>query len=534
MTLPQVALDRVAPRLPSEDRGSAGRLAGAVSGLLAAATAIAVGHLVAVVIAPAASPLLAVGSTFIDLTPEWLKSFAIRTFGSNDKVALLAGIAGVLAVVAVGIGLLGRRRLGLAVVAIGGFGLVGGVAALVRPGGSLISLVPAIAGSVSAMVVLIVLERAAAGQHDAQPMPATEGGAIRGSRRGFLAAAAATGVLIAVSGGLGVLVTARRSGGVAGAGGPAIPAPLEPAAAVPAGADLALDGVSSFITANDAFYRVDTALQVPAIAPDDWRLRIHGMVDREVTLTLADLLAYPVIERDITLTCVSNTVGGDYVGNARWIGVPLATVLEQAGVQAGASQIVSRSIDGMSIGTPTAVALDGRDAMLAVAMNGETLPAVHGYPVRLIVPGLYGYVSATKWLVELELTTFDAFDPYWVERGWAKEGPIKTMARIDSPKPFGRVAPGKVAIAGVAWAQHRGIDRVEVRVDGGPWQAARLAAIDTIDTWRQWVLEWDAPSGNHTIEARATDATGETQTDARAEPFPDGATGWHSVVMTVT
>ena len=293
MTLLHVAPDRVAPRLPSEDGGSAGRLAGAVSGLLAAATAIAVGHLVAVLIAPAASPLLAVGSTFIDLTPEWLKSFAIRTFGSNDKIALLAGIAGVLAVVAVGIGLLGRRRLGLAVVAIGGFGLVGGVAALVRPGGSLISLVPAIAGSVSAMVVLVVLERAAAGQRDARPMQATESGAIRGSRRGFLAAAAATGVLIAVSGGLGVLVTARRSAGVAAAGGPAIPAPLEPAAAVPAGADLALDGVSSFITPNDAFYRVDTALQVPAIAPDDWRLRIHGMVDREVTLTLADLLAYP-------------------------------------------------------------------------------------------------------------------------------------------------------------------------------------------------------------------------------------------------
>lgn len=337
-----------------------------------------------------------------------------------------------------------------------------------------------------------------------------------------------------MSGGLGVFVAGRRSAAVAAAGGRAIPSPLEPAAAIPAGADLGIDGVAPFITPNEAFYRVDTALEVPVIAPDEWRLRIHGMVDREVTLTLADLLAYPTIERDITLTCVSNQVGGEYVGNARWIGVPLAMVLEEAGVQAGVTQIVSRSIDGMSIGTPTAVALDGRDAMLAVAMNGKALPAAHGYPVRLIVPGLYGYVSATKWLIELELTTFDAFDPYWVQRGWAKEGPIKTMSRIDSPRPLARVLAGKVAVAGVAWAQHRGIQQVEVRVDGGAWQTARLAAVDTLDTWRQWVLEWEATRGNHTIEVRAIDAAGVSQSDARLEPFPDGATGWHSVVVTVT
>jgi DMSO/TMAO reductase YedYZ molybdopterin-dependent catalytic subunit len=258
------------------------------------------------------------------------------------------------------------------------------------------------------------------------------------------------------------------------------------------------------------------------------------MVDREVTLTLADLLAYPTIERDITLTCVSNEVGGEYAGNARWIGIPLGTVLEEAGVQAGADQIVSRSIDGMSIGTPTAVALDGRDAMLAIAMNGEPLPPVHGYPVRMIVPGLFGYVSACKWLVELELTTFDAYDPYWVQRGWVKEAPIKTMSRIDAPKPLAQIPAGKVAVAGVAWAQHRGVDQVEVRIDGGDWANARLAAIDTIDTWRQWVLDWDATPGRHTLEVRATDATGATQPETRATPFPDGATGWHSVVMTVT
>ncbi len=536
MTLLHVPSDRFAARLPS--RTAAGYAAAALTGLLAAGTAIAVGHLVAVLVAPAASPFLAVGSTFIDLTPEWLKSFAIQTFGSNDKTALLAGIGLVLAAVAIAIGLIGRRWPRVAMAAVAGLGVVGGVAALLRPGASPISLVPALVGTGAAIAVLVTLERAAAGAWpvgEASNMtgPATATEAVP-SRRRFLTAAAATGVLIALSGGLGVLIAGRRSAAATAAGGPAIPPPLEPAAAIPAGADLAIDGVAPFVTPNEAFYRVDTALDIPVIAPDDWRLHIHGMVDREVTLTLADLLAYPTIERDITLTCVSNQVGGDYVGNARWIGISLATVLEAAGVQAGATQIVSRSIDGMSIGTPTAVALDGRDAMLAVGMNGEPLPSVHGYPVRMIVPGLYGYVSATKWLIDLELTTFDAYDPYWVQRGWAKEGPIKTMSRIDSPKPLSRTAAGKVAIAGVAWAQHRGIDRVEVRVDGGAWQSARLAAVDTLDTWRQWVLEWDATSGNHTIEARATDATGATQPDARVEPFPDGATGWHSVVVTVT
>ena len=520
-------------------------VAAALSGLLAAGTAIAVGHLVAVVIVPAASPLLAVGGTFIDLTPEWLKSFAIRTFGANDKIALLGGIVSVLALAAFGIGLLAIRRPRLAIGMIGGLGVVGAVAAFLRPGGSLLSVLPALVGALVGMSVLVILQRAATGQgysavvQSAGPLAAGSANGpadvdVRVSRRRFVTAGAAVGVLIAASGGLGILIAGRRASAATAAGGPVIPAPLEPLAAVSTGADLAIDGVSSFITPNDAFYRVDTALQIPVITPDEWRLRIHGMVDREVTLTLDELLAYPTIERDITLTCVSNQVGGEYAGNARWIGIPLATVLEAAGVQAGADQIVSRSIDGMSIGTPTAVALDGRDAMLAVAMNGEPLPAVHGYPVRMIVPGLYGYVSATKWLIELELTTFDAYDPYWVQRGWSKEAPIKTMSRIDAPKPLARIPVGRTAIAGVAWAQHRGVEGVEVRVDGAAWAKARLAEVDTIDTWRQWIYEWDATSGNHTLEVRATDATGQTQPESRAEPFPNGATGWHSIVVTVT
>ncbi|MEJ7748303.1 MAG: molybdopterin-dependent oxidoreductase, partial [Candidatus Limnocylindrales bacterium] len=292
-------------------------------------------------------------------------------------------------------------------------------------------------------------------------------------------------------------------------------------------------GIAPFFTPNESFYRVDTALEIPAIDASTWSLRIHGMVDREVTLTLGELLDLPTVERDITLVCVSNQVGGPYIGNARWIGVPLATILELAGVREGADQIVTRSIDGMTIGTPTAVALDGRDAMLAVGMNGQSLPPVHGYPVRMIVPGLYGYVSATKWLVDIELTTFDAYDPYWVQRGWAKQAPIKTMSRVDTPKPLATIPAGITTVGGVAWAQHRGIDKVEVRIDEGDWQTALLSPVDSIDTWRQWTFDWNASAGRRRLQVRATDLDGVIQTEARAEPFPDGASGWHSILVTV-
>ena len=257
------------------------------------------------------------------------------------------------------------------------------------------------------------------------------------------------------------------------------------------------------------------------------------MVDREIALGFDDLLARPMIERDITIACVSNEVGGPYVGNARWIGAPLADLLREAGVHPDASQIVSRSSDGFTIGTPTAIVMDGRDAMLAVSMNGEPLPLEHGFPVRMLVPGLYGYVSAMKWLVDLELTTLDAYDAYWIERGWAKEAPVKTQSRIDTPTSGDRVAPGPVAVAGVAWAQHRGIDRVEVRVDDGAWGPAELGTEDTIDTWRQWVYRWDATDGSHALAVRATDGKGETQTSEVVPPYPDGATGHHTVHVEV-
>ena len=257
------------------------------------------------------------------------------------------------------------------------------------------------------------------------------------------------------------------------------------------------------------------------------------MVERELTLTFEQLMARPLIERDVTLTCVSNPVGGEYIGNARWLGAPLADLLEEAGVDPAADQLVSRSVDGFTAGTPTAVVMDGRDAMLAIAMNGEPLPIDHGFPVRMVVPGLYGYVSATKWIVDLELTTFDAFDAYWIRRGWAQQAPIKTQSRIDTPRSGSRVRAGRVPVAGVAWAQHRGIAGVELRVDDGPWIAAELSVQDTVDTWRQWLVTWDATPGDHQLQVRATDRDGMTQPAEHEPPFPDGATGYHTAWVEV-
>jgi DMSO/TMAO reductase YedYZ molybdopterin-dependent catalytic subunit len=353
-------------------------------------------------------------------------------------------------------------------------------------------------------------------------------------RRAFLVTglgAAAVGVATGAAGRAGL---ARRFDVNASRQAVRLPAPMSPAPPTPAGVDLRLPGLSPFRTPAADFYRVDTALVVPQVSPERWVLRVHGMVDREVELSFDELLRRPLVERDITLTCVSNEVGGPYAGNARWLGAPLADLLREAGVRPGADQLLSRSADGMTIGTPTAAVMDGRDAMLAVGMNGQPLLPEHGFPVRMVVPGLYGYVSATKWLVDLELTTFARADPYWVRHGWARKAPVKTMSRIDTPRPLARVPAGPVAVAGVAWAQHRGIAAVEVRVDGGPWQRARLAAVPSIDTWRQWVWQWDARPGRHTVEVRATDRTGTVQPSRRAEPFPSGASGWHSTVVMVT
>jgi DMSO/TMAO reductase YedYZ molybdopterin-dependent catalytic subunit len=256
------------------------------------------------------------------------------------------------------------------------------------------------------------------------------------------------------------------------------------------------------------------------------------MVDHERTYRYQDILDMDMIEERITMTCVSNEVGGGLVGNAAWLGVPLDDLLDRAGIQKGADQVVGRAFDGFTTGFPVDV-LDGRPAMLAVGMNGEPLPLVHGFPARIIVPGLYGFVSATKWLTEIELTTFADFDQYWVKRDWSDRGPIKTMSRIDTPRGLGKVQAGRAKIGGVAWAQTRGIEKVEVKLDDGAWTEATLAEEDSTLTWRQWVYEFDAKPGRHQVTCRATDGTGTTQTEERARPFPDGASGWHSVAFLV-
>jgi DMSO/TMAO reductase YedYZ molybdopterin-dependent catalytic subunit len=353
-------------------------------------------------------------------------------------------------------------------------------------------------------------------------------------RRGFLHAAAAVGAVAAVGGGV-----RQGFGGSAAASQRAdltLPKPATAAPALARSTSLDVPGITPFLTSNKDFYRVDTALRVPDVPVDGYRLRIHGMVDHELELSYHDLLQRRMIERRITLTCVSNPVGGTYVGNATWLGVPVRDLLEEAGVRHGADAVKSTSADNMTIGTPLQ-ALDDpmRDALIAVGMNGEPLPLAHGFPVRMVVPGLYGYVSATKWLVDLEVTRFADFKAYWSTRGYSVKAPIKTSSRIDVPRSFARVKTGeKVPVAGVAWSQDRGIRSVEVRVDGGAWQEAELARQDTIDTWRQWVWMWTPTSGNHTIEVRATDDTGYTQTDRRVPIAPNGSTGWHSVNVTAS
>ena len=360
-------------------------------------------------------------------------------------------------------------------------------------------------------------------------------------RRKFLGAAGATAVTAAAAGVGGELLLGKRFRRTSAAM-PATPAPratkvpkLEIAQMTPLPGDetLNITGLSPFYTPEEDFYRVDTALVVPKVTADTWELRIHGMVDKPVTLTWDQLIRRPMAEHDVTLTCVSEAVGGGYIGNARWQGIMLADVLREAGIQSGADQIVMRDVNGMTIGVATEPVMDGRKSMLAVGMNGQLLPQEHGYPVRVVVPGLYGYVSATKWVVDMELTTFGAFDAFWVKQGWSQQGPIKTESRIDVPKRRSTVPAGQVTIAGVAWAQHIGIEGVEVSVDG-VWSEAKLPAQDTIDTWRQWYYVWDATPGLHVLQVRATDKTGYTQTAVVQKTEPNGATGYHTIRVTVT
>jgi DMSO/TMAO reductase YedYZ molybdopterin-dependent catalytic subunit len=352
------------------------------------------------------------------------------------------------------------------------------------------------------------------------------------ARRRFLVAAG-TGLAAAAIGELGGRSLATRKNVSVAQAAVRFPRAAVPAPPLPAGVNLPVPGISPFVTPNGQFYRIDTALLVPQVDPSNWQLRIHGMVSREVVITFDELLRRPLSEHYVTLCCVSNPVDGPYISNAKWLGASYASLIRSAGPKAGADQLLCTSVDGFTVGTPLQVVLDGRDSLIAVAMNGAALPTAHGFPARLVVPGLYGYVSACKWVTDIEVTTFAAAQAYWVPRGWSALGPIKTESRIDVPSSGSQVKAGRVAVAGVAWAQHKGIEAVEVRVSGGPWHAATLATVPGIDTWRQWVWQWDATPGTYLIEARATDKTGYTQTSALADVAPNGATGYPSVRVNV-
>ncbi|MFY1687892.1 molybdopterin-dependent oxidoreductase [Plantactinospora sp. WMMB782] len=517
-------------------RGVPARRFGALAGVAAAAVALGAAEAVAVLTGPRSAPLVAVGGVVVDLAPPPLKQFAVDVFYVYDKIALLVGTSLLLAVFAAMVGLVALRSVFLGYAGIALFGAVGVLAALTRPGAGPVAALPSLVGAGLAAGVLWLLVAGPLGRSLAVPTPPDGGVAAHPgeyARRRFL-----TGVGLAFGGaavgGFGGRWLSTRRGVSAAREAVRLPAPASAAGPVPAGVDPAVPGLSPYVTPNRSFYRIDTALVVPRVDPETWRLRITGRVRNPMTLSYADLLARPMMERHITLACVSNEVGGDLIGNARWLGVPLGPLLAEAGPLDGTDQVVGRSADGWTCGSPTALLTDGRDAMLAVGMDGEPLPIEHGFPVRIVVPGLYGYVSACKWLVELELTSFADFDAYWVPRGWSARGPIKTQSRIDTPRAGRELSAGEVAVAGVAWAQHVGIRQVEVRVDDGDWQPATLAPAASTDTWVQWSWRWTADPGEHTLRVRATDATGAVQTGQSRPVAPDGATGWHTVRVTVS
>ena len=525
-------IPEIDPDAPRAQLDPAPRWAGPLSGLIAAAVAVCVGMLVAAVI-DVDSPLNAVGSEFIDHTPAWLKSLAINLFGTADKTALRVGMVSTIGLLSLAVGSIARHRRIVGPVAMAVFGLVGAVIAAGRPNQTISAAVPAI---VSAFVggglvwSLIGLVRAGDGSLDTPGRSKAPAGWDR--RRFMIATSGAVGGAVVVAGSSRRLENARIDD-IRQAAPAELPTALPAVAAPEIPADATLSPVTPFVTPNDDFYLIDTALSVPRIRLDRWAVEIGGRVDRPLRLTYDDLLARPQVERVITIACVSNEVGGDLIGNAVWQGVLLKDILDEAGVQPDAQQVFGTSVDGWTCGFPVEAAFDGRDAMIAIGMNGELLPVKHGFPARVIIPGLYGYVSATKWLSRLDLTTWDEAEGYWIPRGWSRDAPIKTQSRIDVPGRTADLRAGPVVVAGIAWAQQRGIAEVEVRIDDGEWQEATLGAEVTIDAWRQWRYDWAATPGGHRLQVRATDNDGETQTDEVARPDPDGATGWHTRTVNV-
>jgi DMSO/TMAO reductase YedYZ molybdopterin-dependent catalytic subunit len=500
----------------------------AAAGIGATVLGMAVGQLVASLTDPSSGPVYAVSSTVIDLTPTPLKEWAIAHFGSNDKTVLLSSVVVVTLLLAGLAGVVARRslRAGSAILLL--LVVLAGAAALTRPEAGLGDAIPALATAITGVAALAWLtERMSPTEAIADDPEAPERGA---SRRGVLLGLGASVALAAVAGVGGRLITSARTA----VENLNLPKALRPLSPLPRGLEQKVDGISPFQTPLPDFYRVDTRVTLPVVSSSDWTLTIDGDVDHEVTLTLQDLFDMDVIERDITLTCVSNDVGGPYVGAARWLGVRLQDVLDKAGIDhTRADQILSTDVDGFTTSTPIDLALDGRDAMIAFGMNGEPLPREHGFPARMVVPGLYGFISACKWIERITLTNYTDAEAYWTTRGWATDAPIKVSSRIDTPKSFADIKSGDTFIGGVAWAQHHGIAKVEVQIDGAAWQEAKLGPSAGNDYWRQWYLPWNAESGEHNLAVRATTKDGEVQTTARAMPFPDGASGLQKIIVRV-
>jgi DMSO/TMAO reductase YedYZ molybdopterin-dependent catalytic subunit len=502
----------------------------ALLGILATLVGVAAGHLVAALTDPASSPVLAVGSAVIDRTPTPVKDWAIARFGTHDKAVLVGSVLlGVLVLAAVA-GLLARRRFAYGAVLLLVLVAVPAAASVTRPTASAVDVLPSLVAAVAGVGALLWLTRAGRIRPPASPADG-DGRGIALGRRGLLVTGGVLTVAAAAMGGAGRWIAAYRTRETT----LDLPAAADPAAPFPRGLESRVPGITPLRTPTGAFYRVDTRLTLPVVDAGGWSLTVDGDVDREVTFSIDDLLGMRLVERDITLTCVSNDVGGTYVGAARWLGVPLRDLLDRAGIEhTRADQIISTDVDGMTISTPLDVALDGRDAMIAVGMNGRSLPREHGFPARMVVPGLYGFVSACKWITRMTLTTYAEQTAYWTDRDWATDAPIKISSRIDTPRPLATVRAGRTVIGGIAWAQHQGgVERVEVRVDGGPWQPARLGPDVGVDYWRQWYLPWTAEPGQHTLAVRATDGRGEVQTAVRATPFPSGSSGIQQVVVNV-
>lgn len=512
----------------------------AVAGVASGLAFLAAAELVALLVAREASPILAVGSFVIDVVPQPLKEFAISTFGEYDKIALLAGLGLAVVIASAIAGVLQFNRPPLGVVALVVAGGLSIAAIVTRAGATPLAFVPPLVGTVVGSILLVALCRRLRRWAGATTEAAPQGDAGEDSarpgvdRRRFLVLAGIAAASAVVVGVTARAVSMATSSVEAIRRGLRLPA-ARTTVTVPEGAELDIPGLTPLFTPNGDFYRVDTALTVPTIDPDTWRLVVDGMVDERVELGFDELVAMGLDEYAITLTCVSNVVGGELVGNARWLGVPVRDILRLAGPQPGADMVLSRSVDGYTASTPlSALTDDGLDAILAVAMNGEPLPLEHGFPVRMVVPGLYGYVSATKWLTELKVTTFAEDEAYWTPRGYSAQAPIKFSSRIDTPKISKPVPAGRIPIAGVAWAQSVGIERVEVSIDDGDWQVATLSNPINADTWVQWVLEWDATPGTHYVTVRAVNKKGELQVEEAAPIAPNGSTGWQRSLISVS